>query len=124
VPKTLEKQVQLQDGHTTADNFGISNGNVYANLLASEEIQKSNPRFVAGAILVRERNDAGTDETPEAVIAMVKREKGFSKETNDWEFFAFEAKDFQLRKRETSGDCAKCHIRAEKTDWVFRDHLK
>jgi hypothetical protein len=61
---------------------------------------------------------------PETVIAMVKREKGFNKKTNDWEFFTFGGADLKMQKRETKGDCAKCHIQAEKTDWVFRDYLK
>lgn len=55
---------------------------------------------------------------------MVKREKGFSRKTGDWEFFTFNGADLKIQKRETKGDCAKCHIQAEKTDWVFRDYLK
>jgi len=55
---------------------------------------------------------------------MVKRENGFSRKTNDWEFIVLGGADLKMQKRETKGDCAACHSRAEKTDWVFRDYLK
>lgn len=100
--------------------FGI----VYANDLAKAEIEKTNPQFPVGSIIVREKHLSAESETPETVIAMVKREKGFSKKTGDWEFFIFNGADLKMQKRETKGDCAKCHVQAEKTDWVFRDYLK
>ncbi len=100
--------------------FGV----VYANDLAKAEIEKENPNFPIGSIIVREKNALATSETPEIVIAMVKREKGFSKKTNDWEFLTFNGIDLKIKKRETKGDCSTCHIRAEKTDWVFREYLK
>lgn len=101
-------------------SFGI----VYANELAKAEIEKKSPQFPVGAIIVREKNLALTSETPQTVIAMVKREKGFSKDSGDWEFFTFNGADLKMQKRETKGDCATCHIQVEKTDWVFRDYLK
>ena len=109
--------------NTTA-NHKFSFGEVYANDLAKAEIEKENPHFPVGAIIVREKNETATSETPQIVIAMVKREKGFSADTGDWEFFTFNGADLKMQKRETKGDCATCHIQAEKTDWVFRDYLK
>jgi hypothetical protein len=100
--------------------FGI----VYANDLAKAKIEKENPDFPAGSIIVREKNQAIDSLIPQTVIAMVKREKGFSKQTGDWEFFVFDGADLKIERRETKGDCAKCHASAAKTDWVFRDYLK
>lgn len=100
--------------------FGV----VYANDLADAELEKENPQFPVGSIIVREKLDAATSETPQTVIAMVKREKGFSEETGDWEFFVFDGADLKMQRRETKGDCATCHATAAKTDWVFRDYLK
>lgn len=102
----------------------LSFGMVYANDLAKAEIEKENPQFPVGAIIVREKNETATSETPQSVIAMVKREKGFSEKTGDWEFFVFDGADLILNSRETVGNCAACHVRAEKTDWIFRDYLK
>ena len=106
------------------DNHLFSFGMVYANDLAKTEIEKENPAFQVGSIIVREKNETAESETPQTVIAMVKREKGFSKDTNDWEFFVFNGADLKMQKREAKGDCATCHVQAEKTDWVFRDYLK
>lgn len=100
--------------------FGV----VYANDLAKSEFDRENPQFPVGSIIVREKNAAETSEIPVSVIAMVKREKGFSKDSGDWEFFTFNGADLKTQKRETKGDCAACHSRSEKTDWVFRDYLK
>jgi hypothetical protein len=108
----------------TLPHDSISFGMVYANDLAKQEFEKPSPQFLPGAIIVREKNLSINDDIPALVIAMVKRKKGFNKKTGDWEFFTFNGKDLQMQTRETTGDCAKCHIQAEKTDWVFRDYLK
>ncbi len=100
--------------------FGV----VFANDLANAEIEKDKPKFPVGSIIVREKNLTENAETPETVIAMVKRKKGFSKKTGDWEFFTFDGKDLKVQKRETKGNCADCHSNTKKTDWVFRDYLK
>jgi len=97
---------------------------VFVNDVAEAEAEKEKPQFPAGSIIVREKLLRETDTEPQLVAVMVKREKGFSRKTGDWEFFVFDGKDLKLQKRETKGDCAKCHIQAEKTDWVFRDYLK
>ena len=81
-------------------------------------------QFPVGSVIVREKNAATSGEIPDIVIAMIKRANGFSKETGDWEYFTFSGSDLKLQKRETTGDCAKCHLQAAKTDWVFRDYLK
>lgn len=132
--KNPQKQVQSTNNSST-DSFdklriieptrhGFTFGVVFANDLAKTEFDKENPQFPVGSIIVREKNAAVDSAVPETVIAMVKREKNFSRETNDWEFFVFDGADLKMRKRETKSDCAACHIRAEKTDWVFRDYLK
>lgn len=97
---------------------------VFVNSIGQSEAEKENPQFAPGSIIVREKLQFGTDADPELVAVMVKREKGFSPKSGDWEFFVFGGKDLKLQKRETKGDCAKCHIQAQKTDWVFRSYLK
>ncbi len=106
------------------NNHQFSLGMVYANNLAKIEFEKENPVFPVGSIIVREKIVDSANKTPQTVIAMVKREKDFSKETGNWEFFVFNGADLKLKSRETKSDCSKCHIQAEKTDWVFRDYLK
>lgn len=108
----------------TENSHASTFGEVYVNDLAKTEIEKDNPNFPVGSIIIREKNLAADSVMPEKVIAMVKREKDFSGETGDWEFFVFNGADLEMQKRETMGDCAKCHVQAEKSDWVFRDYLK
>lgn len=102
----------------------ISYGRVFANDLAKSEVSKTNPIYPVGSIFVREKLLKETDENPEVITAMVKREKGFSSKTGDWEYFTFNGADFKLTKRETKGDCAKCHANAKDTDFVFKQYLK
>jgi hypothetical protein len=97
---------------------------VFVNDAAGAETEKENPQFPAGSIIVREKLLRETDTEPQLVAVMVKREKGFHTKTGDWEFFILDGKSLKMQKRETGGDCAKCHIQAQKTDWVFRDYLK
>jgi hypothetical protein len=89
---------------------------VFVNSIGQSEAEKENPQFAPGSIIVREKLQFGTDADPELVTVMVKREKGFSSKSGDWEFFVFGGKDLKLQKRETKGDCARCHIQAQKTD--------
>ena len=97
---------------------------MYANDLAAPEVSKSAPKFPAGSILVRERLVEPTSAIPTAVIAMLKRQPGFSKATGDWEFLMMNGADKKLISRQTTGSCSECHTKAQKTDWVFIDQLK
>lgn len=105
-------------------SHGTSFGVVYANDLAKTEIEKDAPQFPVGSIIVREKLLRSGDATPETVIAMVKRETNFSRQTGDWEFFTFSGNDLQMKSRETNGNCLACHAQAKETDFVFRDFLK
>lgn len=102
----------------------LSYGFIYANEIAKPEIEKDQPKFPVGSIIVREKNKTKDAEIPEKFIAMVKREDGFSKETDNWEFFVFDGKELQMQKRETVGNCAECHSKAKQDDWVFREYLQ
>jgi hypothetical protein len=97
---------------------------VFANEPATPEMNKDEPHFPAGSIIVREKLLQETAQTPEVVTVMIKREKGFSPKSGDWEFFVLEGTLEKVEKRETTGSCAKCHTQAEKTDWVFKTYLK
>jgi predicted metal-binding protein len=124
--KTVKKIFTKRDLELAVDSEHslFSYGFVYANDPASPEMEKADPVFPAGAIIVREKMKTEDSETPETVIAMVKREKGFSKKTDDWEFFVFDGEYFKVNTRETRGSCAECHSNARQTDWVFRGYLK
>jgi Cytochrome P460 len=97
---------------------------VFANELAQAEIYKDAPKFPTGAIIVREKLLNAEDTKPELVTVMVKREKGFSAKTGDWEYLVIEGSLDKIKQRETVSSCSKCHANAEQTDFVFKTYLK
>lgn len=97
---------------------------VYANDLALEQIGKDKPVFPAGSMIVREKLLTETAETPEIVTVMLKREKGFSRKTSDWEFFIIDGAVSSVKLSERVGTCSKCHAQAAETDMVFKTYLK
>ena len=96
----------------------------FANDLANAEIYKDAPKFAVGSIIVREKLLNADDVKPELVTVMVKREKGFSRKTGDWEYLVIESGLDKISKRETVGSCSKCHAQAAQTDYVFKTYLK
>ena len=96
----------------------------FANELAQTEIYKDAPKFPTGAIIVREKLLNAEDANPELVTVMVKREKGFSRKTGDWEYLVVEGGLNKIKSRERQGSCSKCHAGAEQTDFVFKTYLK
>jgi hypothetical protein len=97
---------------------------VYANGLALEQIAKDKPVFPAGSMIVREKLLRAEDTTPELVTVMLKREKGFSPKTSDWEFFVIDGAVSNVKLSEKVGSCSKCHTQAAETDMVFKTYLK
>jgi hypothetical protein len=97
---------------------------VYANSLALEQISKDKPAFPVGSMIVREKLLKAEDTTPELVTVMLKREKGFSRKTSDWEYFVIDGALSNVKLSEKGGSCSKCHIQATETDMVFKTYLK
>lgn len=112
-------------GQTAANEDGSkgSFGHVYANEKALSQIFSEDPIYPAGSIIVRERFVSSEGTVPNTVIAMVKREYGFSPGTDDWEFLVFDGPSLGVQSRETVGSCATCHIGSKATDWVFRSYI-
>lgn len=108
------------DSHTG----GVTFTRVYANDPALAEISKDKPVFPAGSMIVREKLLTETAEAPELVTVMLKREKGFSRKTSDWEFFVIEGNLSKVKQSEKTGSCSKCHAQAAETDMVFKTYLK
>jgi hypothetical protein len=96
----------------------------FANELAETEIYKDAPKFPVGSIIVREKLLSAEDTNPELVTAMIKREKGFSRKTGDWEYLVVEGGLNKIKSREKVGSCSKCHAGAAQTDFVFKTYLK
>lgn len=103
---------------------GVTFTRVYANEAALGEISKDRPVFPVGSMIVREKLLKIEDTTPELVTVMLKREKGFSRKTSDWEFFVIDGGVSKVKQSEKTGSCSKCHAQAAETDMVFKTYLK
>jgi len=101
----------------TSTTFGFA----YANDLARESMfGKGSVRFPAGSILVREKLNTPAAAIPDALVVMIKREKGFNRRANDWEFLTVTGDMKTIRKREKEGECQQCHASEAGNDFVFR----
>ena len=97
---------------------------IFANETALPQMNLGKPIFEPGSIIVREKLRKKTDETPELVTVMIKREKGFSPKSNDWEFFVVSGGGEKVVDREKAGSCSKCHTQAKENDFVFKNFNK
>jgi len=112
------------NGDNDSHTGGVTFTRVYANTLALEQIARDKPVFPAGSMLVREKLLKAEDTTPELVTVMLKREKGFSPKSSDWEYFIVDGAVRNVKLSEKVGSCSKCHTKAAETDMVFKTYLK
>ena len=101
----------------TPNTFGFA----YVNDIARESmLGKGTMRFPTGSIIVREKLSTPTAPSPDVLVVMVKREKGFNSKANDWEFLTVTGDLKKIEKREKEGKCQQCHASEAKNDFVFR----
>ena len=106
-----------QDTH--ASSYGV----VYANDVAREDMTaKSPPSYRTGAIIVREKLSQPDSKEPDLLAVMVKREKGFNRAANDWEFLITNGAATKIQHREKTGACLECHASQRVKDFVYQDY--
>jgi hypothetical protein len=102
---------------THASTYGVA----YANDVARGPMLSKEPAsFSTGSILVREKLLTATAASPDVLVVMVKREKGFNPKANDWEFLTVSGDMKKIEKREKEGKCRQCHASEASNDFVFR----
>ena len=111
-PKNPNKQT-----HDTGDYLFAS---VYLNGLA-REASVAEPRidYPRGAIIVREKLIHAEDAEPELLAVMIKRDRGFNKAANDWEFLVTDGKLTKILERQKKGSCLECHASQKMSDYVY-----
>ena len=101
----------------TKTTFGFA----YVNDIARESMfSKKSAKFPVGSIVVREKLLTPTAPSPNVLVVMVKREKGFNPKANDWEFLTVSGDLKKIENREKEGKCQACHTSEAKNDFVFR----
>ncbi len=57
---------------------------------------------------------------PEVLVVMIKRERGFNRKANDWEFLTVSGDLKRIEAREKKGKCQKCHASQAWSDYAWR----
>jgi len=98
-------------------------GAVYMNDLAQgAAFQAGTFSYPEGAVIVRERLKAADSPAAELLAVMIKREKGFNRAANDWEFLLVNGEVTKIKKRQKTGDCQRCHASRRPNDFVMSDY--
>lgn len=97
---------------------------VYVNDVARHALLgEEKPQFPVGSIIIREKLKRAKDTEPQLLIALVKRERGFNPQANDWEFLKLDGSASKIQSREKTGSCLDCHAQQKERDYVFRSYL-
>ena len=99
-------------------NHAVSLGVAYVNDVGRDGFQRKPFAFPVGTMIVRETL-LPSSEAPARLVAMIKREKGFNRKANGWEFLTINGEGTRILKREKSGKCLDCHVSATESDFVF-----
>ena len=102
------------------DHGGASYARVFVNAEAAQAITTDNVDFPVGSTIVREKLASETALSPEVLTVMIKRWRGFSPKTNDWEFLVVGGEVNKVKKRQKTGNCAECHSEVRQSDFVNR----
>lgn len=96
-------------------------GFAYANELArGTMLTREYARFPIGSVLVREKLLTPEASKPEVLVVMIKREPGFNRKANDWEFMTVSGDLKRIEAREKQGKCQKCHKSQAWHDYIWR----
>lgn len=94
------------------------------NDVARTVLPQSRPLiYPEGTVIVREKLPTETGP-PEVLTAMIKRKKGFNPKANDWEFLLLNGDATEIKKREKTGACQRCHASAKEADFVIRSYAQ
>ncbi len=98
-------------------------GAVYMNNLARDAAFAAGTNsYPEGAVIVRERLKTADSPAAELLAVMIKREKGFNRAANDWEFLLVNGEVTKIKKRQKTGDCQRCHASRSPNDFVMSDY--
>ena len=79
--------------------------------------------FPEGSIIVKEKLSHPSSKTPELLTAMIKREKGYNPESNDWEYLVLDGEGSKIVERGKLRTCYGCHSVYGHSDFITRTYL-
>lgn len=82
------------------------------------------PTFPEGSVIVKEKLENKTSQTPELMTVMIKRGKGYNPNNGDWEYMVVDGSGAKILDRGKLEACESCHDLVRfRTDYVFRTYL-
>ena len=114
---------RTNDSGPNHDGFLTSYARVFVNQNAHPYMKREPLRFPAGSMIVRERLNKASDESAQMLSVMIKRERGFSPITNDWEFALVETVTQKMTRGRSTASCVECHAKMRSNDLLFKTYL-
>ncbi|MBI4747215.1 MAG: cytochrome P460 family protein [Acidobacteria bacterium] len=109
--------------HNSGEEAESGYGHGYVNFIGLAPL-KAGTQLLPGTIIVREKLLSKESQSPELLVAMVKREPKFNPNGGDWEFLELNSQGTTIIRRETQGECYACHKTQEKQDFLFRQYFQ
>jgi Cytochrome P460 len=97
----------------------------YVNKIGEHAMmQEKHPHFPPGSIIVKEKLDQPSLTAHVSLLTcMIKRNPGFDRAHNDWEYVVCDGSNSVLAARGKLDNCGACHKEARDSDFVFRGEL-
>ena len=81
------------------------------------------PSFPPGSMIVKEKLNNKSSQTPELLTAMIKHEKGYNQGSGDWEYAVLDGAASEIKERGKLASCQDCHSKYKHSDFVTRTYL-
>ena len=98
---------------------------VYVNAVGEEAMLKvRNPKFPAGAMVIKEKLSEKDSGTAEFYTIMLKREPGYNPRGGDWQYLIMDSGKTKVETPANIQSCQSCHAGwAAKSDFISRAYL-
>jgi hypothetical protein len=97
---------------------------VYVNPVGRPAMmEQAKPSFPEGSVIVKEKLQDKSSQTPELLTVMIKRAKGFNNENGDWEYMVVDGSGTKVEAQGKLEKCQGCHQANPQKDYVFRTYL-
>lgn len=102
---------------------------VYVNAIGKQAMRATkNVSFPVGSVIIKEKYEIDKttykmkpNSPPKLMTVMIKRQKGYSPTTGDWEYLVTKGNG-ELQARGKIAKCQNCHAKQKNTDYVFRTY--
>ena len=96
---------------------------IYASPDAIEVmIKRDSTSFPVGSVILKQKLDATNTQTVVLYTGMLKREKGYSPDCGDWEFFTLSGDARIVTSRGRLESCMACHKEYSRSDFVTKEY--